>query len=219
MSAGARFVRSTRTALFASIVALLGPASLASAQEYNPLPEGLRFAAQIGFAWSTLVEVESLAGQQFSRHRATTTSLRMTHNLVGPLVGLLEAGTGERGAQIKAPTQPDLEYRTRWFDAAGGVSVVGQCVSYFCPALDAAVGLGYNRHSVLYNQATGRPVRTIGIARYETSVIVGVRLAIPRVRSLALVVRHQEGLTNLPTDGSNARSRGQTIFISIPLTP
>lgn len=211
--------RTLYTLMVTMAVVLALPARAAEAQDtFDPLPEGLRFTAQAGLAFSTLTGVEPKGTESYSRHRSMLYSLRMSQNLGGPLVGFLEAGTAERGSRISVPSQPEAEYRTRWWEVAGGVSVVGRCFAYVCPALDGAIGLSRNRQSLLYNQATGRPLGTLGIARYETAAVVGVRLAIPQWQGLALVVRHHEGLTNLPTDESKARSRSQQLMLSLPLT-
>jgi len=205
-------------AALAMVASLAMPFATALAQGYNPLPEGFQFVAQAGFAWSTITEVEPVGTEQFSRLRGTAYSLRMTHNVLGPLVGFVEAGAAARGAQVKAPGAPDAEYRSRWWTVTSGVSLVGKCVTFICPTLDAGVGLGLIRQSLLYDAANGRPVGTIGTARYETSAVVGVRLAVPQWRGLAVVARHQEGLTNLLTNGNSARGRGQVFMVSLPLT-
>jgi len=200
------------------VVSLAMPFATAQTQGYNPLPEGFQFAAQAGFAWSTIAEVEPVGTEQFSRLRGAAYSLRMTHNVLGPLVGFVEAGTAQRGARVQAPGAPDTEYRSRWWTVTSGVSLVGKCVTFICPALDAGVGLSLIRQSLLYDAANGRPVGTIGTSRYESSAVLGVRLAVPQWRGVAIVARHQQGLTNLLTGGNSARSRGQVFMLSLPLT-
>ncbi len=211
-----------RAAAIASVIGLALPLAVplatARAQGYNPLPEGFQFAAQAGFAWSTVAQVEPVGIEQFSRLRGTAYSLRMTHNVLGPLVGFVEAGAAQRGARVQAPGAPDAEYRTRWWTVTSGVSLVGRCVSFICPALDAGAGVSLIRQSLLYDAANGRPVGTIGTARYETSAVLGVRLAVPQWSGVAFVARHQEGLTNLLTGGNSARSRSQVFMLSLPLT-
>ncbi len=206
-----------RVALLASAVVLIAPFASMRAQEFNPLPEGNRFAIQIGLSSSTLTNVKPQGDQQFSRYVGTPISVRLSRILVGPVVGFLEGGIADRGAKVTVPDELNAELRTRWWDVAGGVSLVGKCLSFVCPALDAGVGFARNRQSILYDLVTGRPVNTVGVTRYETSAVAGVRLVLPQLRGVALVLRHQEGLNDLLTGDAEARSRSQQLLVTLPL--
>lgn len=178
---------------------------------------GFAIHLQLGAANSLLHDVSPLdPGQSFESRRGATTSLRVAYRLAGPLSVFSELGTASRGSRILAPGIETSEYRTSWFDGVLGMNVRAPCVGLVCPSLDAGAVLAYNRDALLVS-STGRPQAQIGTQRYETSALVGVRVVVPRLRSLAFVVRRQEGLTDLPNDGTTGRSRSWALLLGIPL--
>ncbi len=220
------FLRTPRVFAFTSRVAcavllLSMPAAHASAgaQSYNPLPEGWRFHLQTGIAFSTIVDVSPADdADEIGRSRGFPSNLRLSRIIAGPVVGFAELGTARRGATVVSGNE-DLELRNRYWDGTLGLSAVGRCVLSVCPALDVGGSLGYLRESVVFDRASSRPTGTLNTKRYESSALVGLRLASARFRGIAVVLRHHEGLSDIPNDGSKARSRGQSILLSLPLNP
>ncbi len=209
--------RTLRTACAALLIASATAPSTASAQSFNPLPEGWRFYLQTGIAFSTIVDVSpSDDTDEFGRSRGFPSNLRVSRIIAGPMVGFVELGTARRGATVSSGNE-DLELRSRYWDGTLGVTAVGRCVVSVCPSLDAGASLGYLRESVIFDRATSRPAGTLSTKRYEASAVLGLRLASARFSGIALVLRHHEGLSQLPNDGSEARSRGQSVMLSLPL--
>lgn len=177
----------------------------------------LAFHLQLGAAQSLLHDVSPQEpGQRFESRRGAATSLRLDYRLTGPLRAFAEAGTASRGSRIVVPDAETTEYRTSWFDGAVGLNVRAPCMGLVCPSVDAGAVLGYSRSAVLVS-STGRPEAKIGTVRYESSSLVGVRLVVPRLRSLAFAIRRQDGLTDLPNDGTTGRSRSWALLVAIPL--
>ncbi len=207
--------------------AWVGAVALALATAAMPLaaqndvsqPDGFRVHGQIGSGWSTLRDVTPFPGQTFSSRRGAVTSLRVSRRLAGPLGAFVELGTAARGSNIQTTGSADTQYRTRWFDGALGVNVALGCVSLVCPSLDLGGVLGYVRDGLLVEAASGRPNTRVSTTRYETSALLGVRLLAPRLRSVAVLVRWQEGLTDLPTDQTTGKSRSVIVMLAVPLTP
>jgi hypothetical protein len=201
------------------LLVLPGVNASAGAQSFNPLPEGWRFHVQTGVAFSTIVDVSPAEDtDEFGRSRGFPTNLRVSRIIAGPVVGFAEVGTARRGATVRSGGE-DLELRNRYWDGSIGLSAVGRCLMSVCPSLDLGGSIGYLRESIVFDRATSRPEGTLNTKRYESTAIVGLRLASARFRGMALVLRHHEGLSDIPNDGSKARSRGQSIMLSLPVNP
>jgi hypothetical protein len=202
------------------VSALLLAAPPLRAQDYDPLPDGFRLHAQFGLAWSSLTDVSpNPDALQFGNRRGSIFSLRVSRVVAGPIAAFVEMGSAQRGARLSAEGATDSEYRTRWYDGALGLNVAARCFGSVCPSLDAAAVLAYNREGITVDAATGRPQGLVGTSRYETSALLGLRLAIPRARRISVLARYQVGLTEVPNDGSSAKSRSTVLLLSLPLNP
>lgn len=196
----------------------LVPLAAIQAQAYEPLPDGFRVHVQAGFAWSTLHGVEPVeSGVTFDRRSVPNYSLRVSRVLAGPVSGYAEGAIAQRGAEIRQPGQPTLRLRSRWYDAGLGVNIAARCFNRLCPSLDVGAVLGFHRESVLSNAQTGQLVGTLDVKPTETAAVVGVRVASARFRGISAVIRHHEGLTDLPDDGTKSRNRALVIMLSLPL--
>lgn len=209
--------RALRVVCGALLLSVVVAHSGAEAQSYTPLPEGWRFHLQTGISFSTIVDVSpGNDAEEFGQSRGFPSNLRLSRIIAGPMMGFAEVGTARRGATVSSGGE-DIELRNRYWDGTLGLSAVGRCVLSVCPSLDAGGSLGYLRESVAFDRATARPVGTLNTNRYETSAIVGLRLASVRSRGMAIVLRHHEGLSDVPNNESKARHRSQSILLSLPL--
>ncbi len=207
----------TRSVLLAAASVCLIAALPLRAQQHDPLPPGWQPSLQAGFAWSTLVDVAPVdPDMAFSSRRGAVYSLRMSRWVAGPVSGFAEGGTAARGSRFSAPGESELQYRTRWFEGIAGVNLAARCFAEVCPSLDVGAALGYNRQADIAD-LTGRPVSTSATKSWETSAVVGGRVMIPRLRRIAVVARHQRGLTHLPEDDTDARNRSWILMAAFPL--
>lgn len=192
----------------------------AVAQGYNPLAPGWRLHIQFGSAWSSLTGVDPAPpdGQRLGSRRGSVLSVRLSRLLIGPIAGFVEGGTSARGVSITAPVGTPIQQRTSWYDGATGIRLTARCLGYVCPSLDAGAMLSYNRSAISAETQTGRPTGRLSVARYEQLGLVGIRLAIPAARGVSVVARQLIGFSELPTDGSLARTSSRWLMVSIPLT-
>ena len=215
--ANGRLLRSALATVLLAGLALVPKAAL-HAQPYDPLAEGLVVHVQAGFAWATLHGVEPNDNDlSFGRRRLPNYSLRVSRVVIGPVSGYAEVGIAQRGAEITEAGQPALGLRSRWYDAGLGVNIAARCVNQLCPSLDLGAVLGLHRESVLSALQTGQLVGTVDVKSTETAAVVGLRVASARFRGIAAVLRHHEGLTDLPKDGTKSRNRALSLMLSLPL--
>lgn len=201
-----------------SVGLMLAPTTSLRAQPFDPLADGFKVHVQAGFAWATLHGVEPIEGDiSFGRRRVPNYSLRVSRVLIGPVSGFMEGGLAQRGAEISQPGEPTLGLRSRWYDAGLGVNVAARCFYQLCPSLDVGAVLGLHRESVLSNAQTGQLVGTLDVKSTESAAVIGVRVASARFRGIAAVIRHHEGLSELPEDGSKSRNRALSLMLSLPL--
>jgi hypothetical protein len=202
----------------AAAAALLFPILAASAQDAGAPRPGLQlwFQPAFTFAQFTADDAETAS---YSARRSTSLTIRGSYLLFSALSAYVEVGSSGRGSKVDAPEAGGaLDVRTDWWDAGGGLNLALRCVGPVCPSLDVGGVLGRSREALIRDDATGRPLATLPIARYEHSVSAGLRLVIPKLRDIAVVIRHQEGLSNLARDGESFRSRAQVLQLAMPLT-
>jgi hypothetical protein len=191
----------------------------ATAQAYDPLAPGWRLHIQFGSAWSSLTGVDPAPpdGQTLGSRRGSVLSVRVSRLLIGPIAGFVEGGTSARGVSITAPVGTPIQQRTSWFDGTTGLRFTARCFGYVCPSLDAGAMLSYNRSAVSAETQTGRPTGRLSVSRYERFGLVGIRVAIPAARGVSVVARQLIGFSELPTDGSLARTTSRWLMVSVPL--
>ncbi len=208
-----------RRAMSLALAALVMVAVPAGAQRYEPLADGWQFHLQGGLAFSTIVGLEPEDGNTtFGRQRSFNYSLRLSRVAIGPVSGFVEAASADRSYSVQDVGVPDRRVRSRWWDGTLGLNVAARCMKTVCASLDAGAVLGRHRGSVLSDQSTGNLLSVLEVQRYEQAAIVGVRLASERRGGIALVLRHHEGLSDLPADGSSGRNRSFTALLSIPIS-
>jgi len=210
---------SRRTARSLAVAAsLLLPVVAAGAQAAGAPRPGLRLAFQPAFTFARFTADESET-VDYSARRGTSLTVRGSYLLLGAVSGYVEVGSSGRGSQVRVPGDDGVvDVRTNWWDLGGGLNVALRCVGPVCPSLDVGGVLARNREALLRNAATGRPLATLPIARYEHSVSAGLRLVMPRFSGVAVVIRHQEGLSDLARDRESFRSRAQVLQLALPLT-
>jgi hypothetical protein len=210
-------------AAFLGAFALLGVhASIVAAQSAPPgaPPAGVQLQLQAGVPFSRfLVSGDDTPGNVYGNLRGQNLQVRLSRHVVSATSGWLEGGNARRGSRLNAPGEATVDLRVNWWELGGGLNVALRCVSDVCPSVDGGAVIARKRAALLRETSQGRLLGGIPIARYEGSAIVGLRLAVPRLRGLALTLRHQEGFTDLRPDleGTTVRSRTQTIGIGFPL--
>lgn len=208
----------TALATMLTIGLSLAPIATLRAQSYDPLAEGFTVHVQAGFAWATQHGVEPLVeGTTFARRSFPNYSLRVSRLLAGRVSGYAEAAIAQRGGEIRQPGFTPVRLRSRWYDAGLGVNLAARCIYQLCPSLDAGAVLGFHRESVLSDVRTGQLVGAVDAKPTETAAVFGVRVASARFRGVAAVIRHHEGLTDWPDDGSKGRHRALSFMLSLPL--
>ncbi len=196
----------------------LVPIASIHAQSYDPLAEGFSVHVQAGFAWATQHGVEPVVdGTTFARRSFPNYSLRVSRLLAGRVSGYMEAALAQRGGEIRQPGLTPVRLRSRWYDAGLGVNLAARCIHQLCPSLDAGAVLGFHRETVASDVRTGQLVGALEAQPTETAAVFGVRVASARFRGIAAVIRHHEGLTDWPDDGSKGRNRALTFMLSLPL--
>jgi hypothetical protein len=202
----------------AALAALLLPVTAASAQNAGAPRPGLRLSFQPAFTFSQFTGEESEQAS-YSRRRGNSLAIRGSYLLFGAVSGYVEVGPSGRGSIVRVPEESTvLDVRADWWDLGGGVNVALRCIGQVCPSLDLGGVFARSREAIIRDDATGRPLGTLPIARYEHSLSAGVRLVVPKLRGIALVLRHQEGLSNLARDEREAfRSRSQLLQVALPL--
>jgi hypothetical protein len=211
-------VSATRFAARTLAAALLLPALTAGAQHAGSPRPGLRLSFQPAFTFAQFTS-DNAESASYSARRGTSLTIRGSYLLFSAVSAYVEVGSSGRGSKVDAPDAGGaLDVRTNWWDAGGGLNLALRCLGPVCPSLDLGGVLARNREALIRDAATGRPRATLPIARYEHSVSAGLRLVVPRVQGLAVVIRHQEGLSNLARDGDAFRSRMQVVQLAMPLT-
>lgn len=203
----------------AALAALLLPVAAVRAQDAGTPRPGLRLAFQPAFTFSQFTGEESESASYRAR-RGNSLTVRGSYLLVGAVSGYVELASSNRGSTVRVAEQSTvLDVRADWWDLGGGVNVSLRCIGLVCPSIDLGGVFARNREAIIRDDATGRPLGTLPIARYEHSVSAGVRLMVPKLRGISLVLRHQEGLSNLARDERDAfRSRSQLLQVALPLT-
>jgi hypothetical protein len=182
-------------------------------------PPGLVVLFQTGLPFSRFVPDDGTS-DAYSALRATELHLRASQHVLSATSVWLEVGSTGRGSRFRAADAPEIDLKVTWWELGGGANVALRCFGAVCPSVDVGAVMARKRDAVQRETSTGRPLGLIPVRRYEGSALAGVRLAVPRWRNIALVLRHQEGFTNLlPVDvGVRVRSRSQSIGVSLPLT-
>ncbi len=215
-----RSPRPVATALLAGLTLLTFFAPSVSAQDALGAPRpGCQFHFQPSLTFSTLA-ADASEGVQFDRRRNQSYNLRVSRHLLSAASAFVELGAAARETRARGDGFAPSSLRTRWWEAGLGVNVALRCVQdLVCPSVDAGGVLARNRDAIVRDQ-TGRPVGSVPVARYEQSLLVGVRLVVPRLRDVALLVRHQHGLSNLALDFSDAETRSRVFLLgaAIPLS-
>lgn len=202
----------------AVVTALLLPFAAGYSQDGSTPRPGLKLAFQPAFTFARFTGDES-GETSYGTRRGTSLTIRGSYLLLGPVSGYVELGTSGRGSTVRVAGEPTvLDVRADWWDLGGGINVALRCISMVCPSIDLGGVFARSREAIIRDDATGRPLGTLPIARYEHSVSAGVRLIVPRLRGVAVVIRHQEGLSNLARDRDAFRSRAQVLQLSLPLT-
>lgn len=203
----------------AIVAALLLPLASTHAQAEGAPRPGLRLAFQPAFTFARFTG-DASEETSFGARRGNSLTVRGSYLLLGAVSGYVEAGTSERGSTVRvAGERTGLDVRAGWWELGGGVNVALRCIALVCPSIDLGGVFARSREAIIRDDATGRPLGTLPIARYEHSVTAGLRLAVPKLRGIALVLRHQEGLSNLARDERDAfRSRSQLLQVALPLT-
>lgn len=201
------------------VAALLLPVAAAHSQDAGTPRPGLRLSFQPAFTFAQFTGDASDETTYGSR-RGTSLTIRGSVLLLRAVSGYVEVGTSGRGSTVRTEGESTvLNVRADWWDVGGGVNVALRCIGVVCPSIDLGGVFARSREAIIRDDATGRPLGTLPIARYEHSVSAGVRLVMPQLRGIALVLRHQEGLSNLARDERDPfRSRTQFLQLSLPLT-
>lgn len=199
------------------LTALLLPVATAQTQGSGAPRPGIRLALQpaLTFARFTGTEAEATT---YGARRGTSLTVRGSYLLFSAMSGYVELGSSGRGATVSVVGANTVDVRTSWWDLGGGVNVALRCIGLVCPSIDVGGVFSRSREAIIRDDATGRPLGTLPIARYEHSLSAGLRLVVPRLRGLALVLRHQEGLSDLAVDRDAFRSRTQVLQLALPLT-
>ncbi len=204
----------------AALCVSFAPARLPAQAAPGAPPAGLVVHFQTGLPFSRFVADETQPGDSYSALRATQLHLRASQHVISATSLWLEAGSTGRGSRFRNGDSPEIDLKVTWWELGGGANVALRCIRAVCPSVDVGAVLARKRDAVQRETSTGRPIGLLPVRRYEGSALAGVRLAVPRWRNIALVLRHQEGFTNLLPDdvGARVRSRAQSIGISLPLT-
>jgi len=202
----------------AVVAALLLPIAAAHSQDAGTPRPGLRLAFQPAFTFARFTGDES-EETSYGARRGTSLTLRGSYLLLGAVSGYVELGSSGRGSTVRVADAPIVvDVRADWWDLGGGVNVALRCIRMVCPSIDLGGVFSRSREAIIRDDATGRPLGTLPIARYEHSVSAGLRLIVPQLRGVTVVIRHQEGLSNLAQDRDAFRSRAQLLQLSLPLT-
>ncbi len=212
----ARAARSVVATLLLALAPALGQSQAAPGAP----PPGLVVHFQTGLPFSRFVPDETQPSEQYSALRSTNLHVRASHHLISATSAWLEVGSTGRGSRYRFEGEPELDLKVTWWELGAGANVALRCIRAVCPSVDVGAVVARKRDAVQRETATGRPLGLIPLQRYEGSALAGVRLAVPRWRNIALVLRHQEGFTNLLPDdaGARVRSRAQSVGVSLPLT-
>jgi hypothetical protein len=211
-----------RTHLLTNVVAIMAAVTLplravATQSPGAPKP-GLRLAFQPAFTFARFT-AETEETVRYSTRRGNSLTVRGSYFLIGALSGYAELGSSSRGSRVRVPGDGDaVDVRTNWWELAGGGNVALRCLGRVCPSLDVGGGVARSREALIRDASTGRPLATLPIARYESFASVGLRLVMPTLSGVAVVLRHQEGMTNLARDRDPFRSRAQIVQLALPLT-
>lgn len=155
---------------------------------------------------------------QFRRRNAPVLGVRVSRAMTSFTALFGEMTSARRGSRFVVPDSPWVEQRTSWLDITAGVTLTVRCSAFVCLEVDAAGVLARLQDNHLYDQGWGKRMEAFPFKDSELSGLIGARLVVPRWRNAALVLRHQEGFTSLPTDeNANTRSRAQTLMLSVPL--
>ena len=182
-------------------------------------PPGLTVLLQIGLPFSRFVASPDLADQTFGTLRGRQAiHLRASYHVTGAISGFLEGGASERGSQLLGGSgQQDVDLSVKWWDLIGGANVALRCVGPVCPSVDVGAGVARRREAVVRLSSSRQIVGTSPVTLYEGSAIAAVRVAARRWPHIALVLRHQEGLTDIRPDleDSRIRTRSQLVALSL----
>lgn len=203
---------------FALSVALVVPVLAAQGQVPGAPKPGLRlyFQPAFTFAQFTADDEETV---NYSVRRGNSLTVRASYFLLGAVSGYAELGSSGRGSRVRVPGESgEVDVRANWWDLGGGLNVALRCLGRVCPSVDVGGVVARSREALLRDASTGRPLSTLPIARYEYSASAGLRLLVPTLSGVAVVIRHQEGLSNLARDRDAFRSRAQVLQLVLPLT-
>ena len=181
-------------------------------------PPGLSVSLQIGLPFSRFVESASAADDSYGVLRGRQAiHLRGSYHLVGAVSGFLEGGASERGSRLEQTGVEDLDLSVKWWDLIGGANIALRCVGPVCPSLDVGAGVARRREAIVRRSGSRQIIGTSPFTLYEGSAVAAVRLAARRWPHVSLVLRHQEGLTDVRPDleSTSIRTRSQLVALSL----
>lgn len=181
-------------------------------------PPGLSVSLQIGLPFSHFVESAPVDGASYGTLRGRQAiHLRGSYHLSGAVSGWLEGGASERGSRLEQAGNEDLDLSVKWWDLLGGANLALRCVGPVCPSVDVGAGVARRREAVVRRSGSRQIVGTSPFTLYEGSVVAALRLAARRWPHVSLVLRHQEGLTDVrpDLDETSIRTRSQLIALSL----
>ncbi|MCU0618243.1 MAG: hypothetical protein MUD17_14320 [Gemmatimonadaceae bacterium] len=212
-----------------AVAALLSGSLLAApllAQDPLALPDegaprtGLQLAIQLGLPFTTYRETPVVEGQEYTTVRGRSAfHVRASYHVLGATSVWLEGGQSERGSGVQLNGENAFDIRVNRWELLTGANVALRCLGPVCPSVDIGAGAARRREATLREPGSRRIVGTTDVALTEISAIAGVRLAARRWPQFALVLRHEEGLTDLRPDLANAtvKSRSQYLGVSLLL--
>lgn len=217
--------RILRRAVAAIVSGSLLAAPLA-AQDPLALPDegapraGLQLAIQLGLPFTSFRETPTVEGQTYTTVRGRSAfHVRASYHLLGATSVWLEGGQSERGSGVQLNGEDAFDIRVNRWELIAGANVALRCLGPVCPSVDVGAGAARRRDATLREPGSRRIVGTTDVALTEISAVAGVRLAARRWPQFALVLRHEEGLTDLRRDLQNAtvKSRSQYLGVSLLL--
>lgn len=217
--------RTLRRAIAAIVSGSLLAAPLA-AQDPLALPDegapsaGFQLAIQLGLPFTTFRDAPTVEGQTYSTARGRSAfHVRGSYHVLGATSVWLEAGQSERATGVQADGDNVFDIRVNRWELLTGVNVALRCLGPVCPSVDVGAGAARRRDATLREPGSRRIVGSTDLALTELSAVAGVRLAARRWPQFALVLRHEEGLTDLRPDLQNAtvKSRSQYLGVSLQL--